>query len=151
MVQNLHLCRKAYHLDHNKKPELIKSITHISFPALKYLSIWGNEISSIEPIARVEMPNLQTIYFCTYATNKLITTLFQSEFSGKQSGPPFNAPTYVQVFLFIQQPSLMAINLKKKNMLYLRYLYMLPALIWAKKILNLNSRIIYFLQKVECT
>jgi hypothetical protein len=44
--------------DRNYRTEIVKEISHISFPQLNTLSLWGNMIESFEELAFVQMPQI---------------------------------------------------------------------------------------------
>ena len=48
--------------DEINHPQILKEISHISFPNLKYLVLIFNKISSIEGICKVYIPSLEQIY-----------------------------------------------------------------------------------------
>ena len=46
-------------LGDNEHPNIIKEIEHIRFPSLQFISLFGNEISSIENLCRMYLPCLK--------------------------------------------------------------------------------------------
>ena len=58
---------ETYHIEHglnlsaNKEPYIIKHIMHISFPNLKHLNLSSNNIRSIEMLATVNVPVLESL------------------------------------------------------------------------------------------
>ena len=53
------------HAGLNTHPPIIKEISQISFPQLATLEVSANQITSIEQLARIAMPRLQSLYLRT--------------------------------------------------------------------------------------
>jgi hypothetical protein len=47
--------------DSNQRATLLQEIAHVHFPALTILSVWDNQIQSIEALSSVDMPQIQTL------------------------------------------------------------------------------------------
>ena len=62
MESNLIICMyPCQYSDRNNKPNIIKQLQHVAFPHLAELNIHGNEISSVEGLSRIFMPQLETL------------------------------------------------------------------------------------------
>ena len=56
-------------VDYNSRATIVKEIAHIEFTALTKLYLVGNRIESVEGLARVHMPHIETVGLCTYSDN----------------------------------------------------------------------------------
>ena len=56
-------------VEKNNRATLVKEIAHIHFTALTYLQLGGNRIESVEGLARVHMPHIQSVSLGTYTDN----------------------------------------------------------------------------------
>ena len=56
-------------VDNNYRATLVKEIAHIHFTALTGLWLGGNRIESVEGLARVDMPHIQSVNLGTYTDN----------------------------------------------------------------------------------
>ena len=53
----------------NNRAALVKEIAHIHFTAIITLSVGSNRIESVEGLARVQMPHIESVSLCTYTDN----------------------------------------------------------------------------------
>ena len=61
-VQVLTLCNIFDSVDRNSRPKIVEDVCHIHFPILTSLSIWANNIESVEKLPRVDMPQLRYLH-----------------------------------------------------------------------------------------
>jgi hypothetical protein len=56
-------------VEYNFRSTLVQEIAHIDFTALTVLELGGNEIESVEGLARVHMPHIGIVGLSTYSDN----------------------------------------------------------------------------------
>jgi hypothetical protein len=72
-VQKLYLSKDADNVDENQRPTIVKELEHIHLLSLNVLFLWGNQIQSIEGLARLHMPFVEELNLCTLCVKKLST------------------------------------------------------------------------------
>lgn len=117
-IKKLIVSKYAYFFFSNNQPSIIQQIHHISFTDLQFLNLGMNNIFSIEKLATVHMPNIETIRICCfdhYSVDnrltcikplrkvlwlKLISLTFDGNFLNElSSAGEFSMPKLVSIFV----------------------------------------------------